>query len=427
MDFPTRIGAGAGIQVLANPQRFRSVSDIEFQPSENALTFLFSAQGNALLTQLAADQTSDRGLPGYTARLRKSYPPDVVAAALDVSLLRQRARVKFSRADRMFFTRQALEQASAEVVSRYRAKRFAGRACVADLCCGIGGDALGLAQYADVLAIDLDPVRLRMAAANASVYGVGDRLSVECADVAAHAFPGGACFWADPSRRVQGKRVFSLARYQPPLQVFLDLAKTTPGAGIKLSPGVDYAELARLLGSAQHEVEIVSVCGAAREAVLWLGALCTARRRATLLPGDHSLVERPLGGPIAVTPVGRYLYEPDAAVIRAHLVEHLAEEVSATKIDEQIAYLTADARIESPFVTGYFVEEVMPFSLKRINRRLRARDVGELVIKKRGLGIDPEQFRRRLKVGKGQRKTVLVLTRVRDCPTALICSPMAGR
>ena len=402
------------------------MSDFEFQPSENALAFLLSAQGHALLTQLATDQTSDRGSPGYTARLRKSYPPDVVAAALDVCLLRQRARAKFSQADRMFFTRQALEQASAEVVSFYRAKRFAGRPCVVDLCCGIGGDVLGLAQYADVLAIDIDPVRLRMAAANAGVYEVGDRLSVECADVTTQALPRGTCFWADPSRRVQGRRVFSLARYQPPLQAFLELAQKPPGAGIKLSPGVDYAELARLLGPAQHEVEIISVRGAAREAVLWLGALCTAHRRATLLPGDHSLVERPLGGPIAVTPVGRYLYEPDAAVIRAHLVEHLAEEVSATKIDEQIAYLTADARIESPFVTGYLVEEVMPFSLKRINRRLRVRDVGELVIKKRGLGIDPELFRRRLKVGKGQRKTVLVLTRVQNRPTALICSPMAG-
>jgi hypothetical protein len=97
--------------------------------------------------------------------------------------------------------------------------------------------------------------------------------------------------------------------------------------------------------------------------------------------------------------------------------------VGATKIDGQIAYLTADELIETPFATAYRVEESMPFGLKRINRYLRTLDVGELVIKKRGLAIDPEQFRRQLKYGGEHGRVVLVLTRTRDKPTALICRP----
>jgi hypothetical protein len=124
-----------------------------------------------------------------------------------------------------------------------------------------------------------------------------------------------------------------------------------------------------------------------------------------------------------VTPVARYLYEPDAAVIRAHLVEHLAVAIGATKVDEQIAYLTADELIETPFATAYRVKEGIPFGLKRINQYLRTLDVGELVIKKRGLAIDPERFRRQLKYGGEQDRVVLVLTRIRDQPTALICRP----
>jgi hypothetical protein len=193
--------------------------------------------------------------------------------------------------------------------------------------------------------------------------------------------------------------------------------------GIKLSPGIDYAKLDALLGTCEHEVEIVSVKGEAREAVLWLGELCTARRRATLLPGEHTLTAHPLPEPVPVTPVAQYLYEPDAAIIRAHLVEHLAVAIGATKIDEQIAYLTADRLIETPFATAYRVKESMPFGLKRINRRLRMLDVGELVIKKRGLAIDPEQFRRRLKYRGEQDRVVLILTRIQDKPTALICRP----
>jgi hypothetical protein len=237
--------------------------------------------------------------------------------------------------------------------------------------------------------------------------------------------------WADPARRIGGRRVYSVDDYQPPLSTLLKIAAALPGAGIKLSPGVDYAELDPLLASfgGAHEIEIISVRGQAREAVLWLGdlgALSASRRRATLLPGEHALTDRPLDGAVPVTPVGRYLYEPDAAVIRAHLVEQLAEDVDANKIDPEIAYLTADTLIETPFATAFRVEEVVPFSLKAVNKRLRALDIGELVIKKRGFGVDPEAFRRRLKYGGGKGRVVLVLTRAQDRPLALICHPCGG-
>jgi SAM-dependent methyltransferase len=393
----------------------------------DALDFLLSPEGRSLLVRLASMDVREEDLLAHTTRLRQDYARDVVAAALDLALLRRRGQSKFSRADEMFFTREALEQASAEVVSRYRSRRFARyarHARVADLCCGIGGDALALAAHTNVLALDVDPLRVRLAEANARAYGVGDRLRAVCADVVdTDLLEGSPPIWADPSRRAEGRRIYSLEAYQPPLAALLDLAAGAPGAGIKLSPGLDYAELEALVDGLEHEVEIISVRGEAREAVLWLGELYTVPRRATLLPGEFSLTAHPLAEPVPVSPVGSYIYEPDAAVIRAHLVEHLAVRMSAYKIDRQIAYLTADHLVDTPFATAYRVQETMPFGLKRINRRLREMDIGELVIKKRGLAVDPEQFRRRLKYGGGGGKVVLVLTRVKDAPTALICLP----
>jgi SAM-dependent methyltransferase len=413
------------------------LSGNEFRPTKEALSFLLSAEGKTLLAQLAAEEVNEASLLSHTERLRSNYPSAVAAAALDLSLLRKKARAKFSRADEMFFTREALEQASAEVVSRYRAQRFAPYSRVADLCCGIGGDALALAKRAEVVALDVDPVRARMAQANAAVYGVGDRVRAKCEDATAYTLAAGSAAWADPSRRVAGRRVYTTDAYRPSLATLLKLTSAAPGTGIKLSPGVDYSELdARVrecpYGERPYEVEIVSVRGEAREAVLWLGELCTARRRATLLPGEHTLVARPLAERVPVTSVARYLYEPDAAVIRAHLVEHLAASIGAHKIDEQIAYLTADRLVKTPFASAYRVEASMPFGLKRINRHLRTMDVGELVIKKRGLAIDPEQFRRRLKYGARplsggrQNRVILVLTRLRDQPAALICRQPAA-
>jgi SAM-dependent methyltransferase len=397
-------------------------STVEFRPTEEALSYLLSDEGRALLEELAASELREADLLAETMRLRKHYSRDIVAAALDLALLRRQARVKFAHAGEMYFTREALEQASAEVVSRYRARRYTGYPGVADLCCGIGGDALALAGETAVVAVDLDALRLRMAAANVAVYGHAERLWTRCADVRSWDLPAGHGAWADPSRRANGQRVFSLAQYAPPLAELLAHVEPAPGAGIKLSPGVDYAELARLVRHDEYEVEIISVRGEAREAVLWLGELVTVRRRATLLPGAHTLTAQPLPAPVPVKAVGHYLYEPDAAVIRAHLVEQLAAQAGMFKIDPQIAYLSSDSLVETPFATAYRVEEAMPFGLKRIRARLRATDAGELVIKKRGIGIDPEAFRRQLKLkGGAGARIVLVLTRLQDRPTALIC------
>src|SRR5207248_9055395 len=112
-------------------------------------------------------------------RLRKRFDPDLARAAVETVLLRDRARVKFTRAGDMFFTREALEQASGEVISTYRAKRFVPFDPVGDLGCGIGGDAIALGLVGrTVVAIDSDPVRAAMAEANLRAYGIAAEVRV---------------------------------------------------------------------------------------------------------------------------------------------------------------------------------------------------------------------------------------------------------
>ena len=64
--------------------------------------------------------TESSRLPALDA-LRKRFPADLAAAALETTLLRKRATVKFAKAEEMFFTREALEQATGEAVAAYRA------------------------------------------------------------------------------------------------------------------------------------------------------------------------------------------------------------------------------------------------------------------------------------------------------------------
>ncbi len=107
-------------------------------------------------------------------------------------------------------------------------------------------------------------------------------------------------------------------------------------------------------------------------------------------------------------------------MIRAHLVEHLAHTLGTTKIDAEIAFLSGDHLISTPFARSFKVDTVMPFNLKRLRRHLRERGIGHVVVKKRGSPIDPQELERALRL-EGHRAAVVVLTHVQGKPSVVIC------
>ena len=378
------------------------------------LHFLLSVEGTRLLAETAVTPiTSDNHLQIASQLRRKT---EYAQAVLETVLLRQLAAAKFSRAAEMYFVREALEQSSSEEVAAYRARRFAaaGVRRVADLGCGIGGDSLGLAAHADVTGVDWDPVRVAMAQENVRVYGFGECFHPLQADLLALTpLPVDGCFF-DPARRdEQGRRIHLVQDYRPPLSLIQRWRTWVGETAVKISPGVNYDEL-----PPDAEVEFISVKGDVKDGVLWFGDLRTGvRRRATLLPGGHTLTDADLVQVPVVAPQA-YLYEPDKAVIRAHLVEALAGQLGAAKIDADIAYLTAADYRATPFARCFAVEDVLPFQLKRLRQYLRERGIGQVTIKKRGSPLEPEQLRRQLRL-QGEGECVLFLTFVKG-ETAVI-------
>ena len=381
------------------------------------LHFLLGIEGQGYLSELEGTPIDAESHLQVADKLRQQIGPERTHAVLETAMLRRSAAGKFQRAAKMFFTRQALQQSSAEVVSTYRAKRFLkeGFKLLADLGCGIGGDSIALATRAMIVGVDLNPVRLAMARENVRQYGqVEHFLPLQANLLELGPMPVEALF-SDPGRRTgQGKRIYSLYDYHPPITFLESWRKMVPNQAVKISPGVDYAEL-----PAETEVEFISVSGEVREAVLWFGALRTpVGRRATLLPGGATITDEEVGE-IAVTRPGEYLYEPDGAVIRAHLVEQLAQKLGASKIEPRIAYLTADQPRLTPFARCYIIEDVFPFQLKRLRHYLRERGIGRVTIKKRGSPLDPDILRRQLRL-RGDGHRILFLTKVKEEPTVLI-------
>lgn len=382
------------------------------------------------LEELASDPQAlapNRELATLT-RLRRSFSPEEAAALLEVASARQRAikQEKFSRADKMFFTKSGLEQSSGERIAEYRAKRMAQTlipgAKVADLGCGIGGDSLAMARYFQVTGVDLDEARLVFAKANAAVYGRAENFEPLQADLTRLEVSGYDALFFDPARRsAEGKRYFSVEDYRPALSVIKDWLPKAPEIAVKISPGVDYSQLEGY----NCEIEIISDEGEVKEAVLWFGKFRTpgVMRRATLLPNAPTLTNLPEEEKAEVSsgPPLEYLYEPDGAVIRAGLVEELALQLGGLrKLDPDIAYLSGDKRLETPFARRLQIRESMPFNLKKLSRRLQELNIGQVTIKKRGSPLDPQQLERALKL-KGDYSIILVLTHVLGKPYVLLC------
>ncbi len=375
------------------------------------LHFLLTLEGERLLEETSQTPITPENHLQIATHLRQGVEPEIAQAILETVLLRQIAAAKFSRAAQMFFVKPALEQASAEIVSTYRARRFqeGGFDVIADLGCGIGGDSLALAAHAEVTGIDWDPVRVAMAQENVRVYDHGERFHPLQADLMALSQLSEQAFFFDPARRDDlGRRFFSVYEYQPPLTIIERWLEKVPHAAVKISPGVDYAELPD-----GAEVEFISVKGEVKEGVLWFGNLKSGvKRRATLFPGGHTLSSAEIGiKAVDCASPKAYLYEPDKAVIRAHLVEVLAWRLGANKIDSDIAYLTADSYDPSPFASCYLIEDVIPFQLKRLRHYLRERQIGHVTIKKRGSPLEPDWLERQLRL-RGEAHRIVFLTQI---------------
>jgi SAM-dependent methyltransferase len=382
------------------------------------LAALRTADGSAALAA-AADVADGEPLAAATALRARGISPDLASAALTQADLRRRGRTKFgAAADLMLFTRPGLEQATRAVVADRRAARLAdaGVRSLADLGCGLGSDALAAArQGIRVHAVDADPLTAALAAANAAAAGLADLVTVECADATTVPVEKFDAVFADPARRRAGRgRVMDPRSWSPSWDFIATLPERVPRTVLKLAPGIDHALL-----PAGAEGEWVSVDGDLVEAAFWCGPLAAVARRAVLLPGGAELTGSGVEA-APVGPVGTFLYDPDPAVVRSHLVAEFAAAVGGRIADPDIAYVYTDTAVDTGYGRRLEITDVLPFSLKRLRTLLRDRGVGRLEIRKRGSALEPEQLRRDLRLS-GSAGASLVLTRVAGAPTVLLC------
>ena len=412
----------------------------EVTATQDALAPLLTPAGWALLATLPPYRQDEALALGERLRAQ-GHSPDLVAAALTQQRLRARAAAKFGPfASTMLFTSDGLEQATRLAVAAHHAARYqhAGTTRVADLGCGIGGDALALAGLGlGVLAVERDETTAALATVNLMRF---PEVTVRCADarevdLVAEGVDG---VFADPARRSGGRRLTDPEQWSPPLSTVLAWREQVPALGVKAAPGIDHALL-----PADAHVQWVSVDGGVLEADIWCGPLALEG------PGRSALVLRsapdatgeagdggagpdavarlsdpectdPTTPPLQLPPIagqeelGEYVLEPDGAAIRAGLVAHLASRAGATPLAPRIAYLTGP-RLPgtdlAPFLRAWRVREVLPLHLKALRARVREQGIGRLEIHRRGGDVSPDALRASLHL-EGQACETWLLTRL---------------
>ncbi len=406
----------------------------------DAWRWLASAEGDALRAKVK-DWIAP--LPAQVTALRKEFSQEVVHAALQWASGRAKAIAKFGElGSHLWSDPEGVEMASGPLPAAWKATRFArasrqNSGTVLDVCCGIGADAIALREAGlAVTCVDLDPLRAWMAEQN-----------TQCPSIVmdARALATDEAFWRaglgkdvtalhiDPARRItigsggaSRSRIWKFADVEPGPEAIRALLERCPDAGIKLSPGLNFAEVREQLVepsnlSGQSQVEFISQRGKLVQGVVWTGKLARgmdemadsspAPRRATLLTsaGNWSIfgeADRPQN--LEVLPLSRYFFEVDDAIERAELLGALTQlsargtpsvplALAHPKLGLFVArenYSTLpilDASV-SPWLTPFELLAEMPWNERKVEERLKQLGAGIVEVKTRDGLVNPDDL-----------------------------------
>ena len=335
----------------------------------------------------------DPGSVADVAALRRLHDATLVGLALDLAAARRKAATKWPGRP-IVADPAGVEMATGATVGAHKARRLAAAGDrIVDLCCGIGGDAMALADAElEVEGVDASDVRAWMCGLNA-----GCRTRV--ADVRDIHVEG--LYHLDPSRRTaSGRRIRRYEDLEPGPETISRIAAAHDGA-VKLGPGVDLDALP------PGEVEMIAESGTLVQAVLWTGSLASSPRRATVLPIGASIAGAPASIPIVEG--GAHLLAIDSSVERAGLVGNLADSLGVAALHPRLGLLAGDAPIASPFGEPFRLVERMAWRPRRVREWLRAHDAGIVEVKTRGKAVEPDRTQAELRGDGSTPYTVFVL------------------
>ena len=397
----------------------------------HSTNWIFSEEASVNL-QLAEELQESGQFPlAAVKKLRKNLPMGRVQQILDLSRLRGHAVAKFSKASRMYFTQTQLEQSTSEAIANYKAQRFTGMGRVADLCCGIGGDAIGLAQVADLQIVDSYDLVLEMARRNVKAYGK----TVDSTLGKAETFDVGSvdAFHLDPDRRTLSEseveiRTIQPDSFSPDLENIRKLESLNPNFGIKIAPG-------STPWSGEYEIEFISHQRECKQQILWSGALAkspgvTVTNLDNLGQTSESFhrskdeIEGPADFFVSANPVAKFIYDPKPSLRVSPLLADFARSYGLHLVDRHSRYLSSDQSVDSQLLTGFEVLDLLKPDRNLVLRYLRERNAHTPEIRKRDKKDEAYRKLRTIRL-KGENLFTIILSGTTEGYRAIMCKRLS--
>jgi hypothetical protein len=358
-------------------------------PRHSASTLSQVIPSNA---SLALERSRDLApTPGNLTKVAREVGDEAARWAFGQWELRKRGRNKFARAEEMLFVREALEQATHERVAAYHASLFPKDALVADMTTGIGADLLALAARGPVVGFELDPERAAYAQHNLAVYGLTGEVRVENSlegSADAPSVSGSRALsppekalryaFADPARRVEGRRTLKLEEFSPDPRVLAERFQTLALGVMKLSPMLRDDDL-ESLGAG---LEFISFGDECREALILAGTEARSGRWAVHIESGERIAAQ---DPHAATDQpDAFLFDADPAAVRAHALGAFG----LAGLGDSNGYLTGPEFAASPWFRTYRVLYHGKADTKTTKAALRDLQAATPELKQRGAGLD---------------------------------------
>lgn len=351
--------------------------------------------------------------------LKKKYPQYPINEILTLIKLREKYLPKLKISNQWILTEKNAQQASSYLVAKYHGTLFSKFSSVADLCCGIGMDLMFLSENKKcTYAVDLDPHILISAQYNMKMSSPDKYISF--LNIKAEEFNEDVeAVFIDPDRRTNEKRNADPLEMSPSINSVELIIHQYQNIAVKLSPMIDYEKQTIL---SQHQLQFVSENNELKEILLCTGKLNDGIKRKCIILPENICFDDQRQLTDEISTICKYLIEPNVAIIKAHLVEHLAYEIKAKKIDQHLALLTSDDFIDTPMAKSYEVNDIFDFSVNMLNKYISANHIEILDIKTRGFSETVESFRKKLKLKKGTKQAVLFIIRFEKKHLFIICN-----
>jgi len=272
-------------------------------------------------------------------------------------MTRDKHTIKFTKP--IYSNSEGLQLSTPEIVAKYIARRLKTD-IIADLGCGIGGQVIFFAKECrKVYAVERNPEKLEYAKQNCRLYGVdnvefllGDALTPEIKEKVSDA----DIIFSDPARPLSEKER-TLGNLEPPIPEIIKIySDITPDLAFHAPPQISPPRIVL-----NCEREYLSLNGQLNRLTLYLGSLKSYDRSAVVLPKGERLgsFDAPQ---IRKSPVCDYVYEPEPSIVKAKLLNELAEilvkekkDIYFYKGDERRTLLTSSKLIGSDFLKDSYL------------------------------------------------------------------------